>query len=117
MPAYKYKTEEEHQMHLAWRRDYYKRNRERIRERDNKSAQRQREKDPERFKGYQDKFRAAKKEREAAEKAKVKEKVSFADNPDHDSIMEAIRQEQEEATKFKKSARTAKPKQTEVLLA
>ena len=30
MPSYKYKTEEEHQAHLAWRRQYYAENRERI---------------------------------------------------------------------------------------
>lgn len=85
MPAYKYKTEKEHQLHLAWRRDYYRRNRDQIRARDNESARRKRAEDPDRFKEYQTKFRAKNKGR--------KPKVDFADNPDREKILEAIKQE------------------------
>lgn len=85
VPAYKYKTEEEHALHLQWRRDYYRRNREKIRARDNESARRKRAEDPERFKQYQATFRAKKREE--------KPLVNFDDNPDRELILEAIRKE------------------------
>ena len=85
MPAYKYKTEEEHALHLQWRRDYYRRNREKIRARDNESARRKRAEDHERFKQYQATFRAKKREE--------KPLVNFDDNPDRELILEAIRKE------------------------
>ena len=38
MPAYQYKTQEGKDKHNAWRREYYRKNKERIRARDNANA-------------------------------------------------------------------------------
>ena len=83
MPAYKYKTEEEHQLHLAWRREHYQKNRKTIRERDNLAAKKMRAQDPQRFRNYQ----TAYKKKHAGDGEKV---VDFKDNPDYDKIIAAI---------------------------
>ncbi len=57
MSAYKYKTEEAHQKHLAKRREYYAKNREQIRKRDNANAKRNRQENPERYRLYVEEYR------------------------------------------------------------
>ena len=42
MPAYQYKTQEGKDKHNAWRREYYRKNKERIRARDNANARKRR---------------------------------------------------------------------------
>lgn len=90
MPAYKYKTEEEHQLHLAWRREHYQKNRKKIRERDNLAAKKMRAQDPQRFRNYQ----TAYKKKHEGDGEKV---VDFKDNPDYDKIIAAILSERDEA--------------------
>lgn len=78
MPAYKYKTEEAKQRHLAYRREYYRKNRERIRQRDNMTARKHRQANPEKYAAY------AKKQKNAGKKSAAA--VSFQANPDRDLI-------------------------------
>ena len=85
MPAYKYKTEEARQRHLAYRRAYYRKNREKIRERDNVTARKHRQENPEKYAEY------AKRHKDAAKK--YNGPVLFRDNPDRYLIEQEIAKE------------------------
>ena len=56
MPAYRYKTQEQKEKHLAYRRENYRKNREHIRKRDNETARRTRLQKPEQYAAYANKF-------------------------------------------------------------
>jgi hypothetical protein len=105
--SYKYKSEEAHQRHLEYRRQYYAKNRERIRAKDNANAKKNRAKDPERYRGYV----IACKQRKAAAAAEEKDKVLTLDvNPEKDAILEAIAKEQGiDAAILKKDERNKTP--------
>lgn len=92
MAAYKYKSEEEHQLHLAWRRQYYHKNREKIRARDNASAKARKERNPEHAKPVQHKYPDS-----VRKPAPQPVRVDMRDNPERDDILRAI------ATEDKKS--------------
>lgn len=90
MPAYQYKDEEQKARHLAYRRAYYAKNRERIRARDNATARKNRKARPEQYAKYTAKFNDKKKREEMALKPSV---VSFEDNPDRRRIMTELTRE------------------------
>lgn len=73
MPAYQYKSEEAKQRHLAYRRAYYRKNREKIRARDNLTAQKNRQENPEKYAEYAQRHKAMK---------QPTGPVLFRDNPD-----------------------------------
>lgn len=83
---------EAHQRRLEKRREYYRLNREHIRQRDNESARRNREKDPERYRLYLEQYRA-----------RVKAKAippppppdTLDNNPDRERILDRIAMEKE----------------------
>lgn len=85
MPAYKYKTAEGHERHLQYRREYYKANRDRIRQRDNESARRNRKKKPEQYAEYMTRF---------LKKAKAAGPLKLSDNPDVKDILAEIAREE-----------------------
>ena len=70
MPAYQYKTQEGKDKHNAWRREYYRKNKERIRARDNANAR------PKKY---------------------TRKKLDVRNNPDKERIREAIRAEESSA--------------------
>lgn len=84
MPAYRYKTQEQKEKHLAYRRENYRKNREHIRKRDNETARRNRLKKPEQYAAY-----AKKHQKCLAESGEVK----FEDNPDREMIEMEIARE------------------------
>ncbi len=89
MPAFKYKTEEGHQRHLAKRREYYAKNREHIRERDNASGRKRRQENPEKYKKI-----IAEQCQRRKEKPVIKHtgNPSLDKHPDRNLIMAAISQ-------------------------
>lgn len=87
MPAYKYKTEEARQRHLAYRREYYHRNREKIRERDNVTAKRNRHLKKEKYAEYAQRHKSV--------TPKSTGPVLFRDNPDRLLIETEIERERE----------------------
>lgn len=76
MPAFKYKTEEGHQKHLAYRREWYQRNKDRI----NQQKRRR---------------RATKKAEQGNKKPRTAkpQMVALNNNPQLDEIMQAIQDE------------------------
>ena len=70
MPAYQYKTQEGKDKHNAWRREYYRKNKERIR---------------------------ARKELGITPKKYTRKKIDVRNNPDKERIREAIRAEESSA--------------------
>lgn len=87
MGAYQYKTEEAHRAHLEKRREYYSKNRDKIRERDNATARKNRKLNPERYNKHQQDF----KERKAAKN----ETISLKTNPEKHDIRSEIMRELE----------------------
>lgn len=86
MPAYKYKTKEQKEKHLAYRRDNYWKNWEHIRKRDNETARRNRKKKPEQYAAY-----AKKHNQRRAENSETE--VKYEDNPDREEIEREIARE------------------------
>ena len=82
MPAYQYKTQEGKDKHNAWRREYYRKNKERIRARDNANARKRRREN---------------KELGITPKKYTRKKIDVRNNPDKERIREAIRAEGEDA--------------------
>lgn len=82
MPAYQYKTQEGKDKHNAWRREYYHKNKERIRARDNANAR---------------KRRMENKELGIAPKKYTRKKIDVRNNPDKERIRKAIRAEESSA--------------------
>lgn len=84
MPAYRYKTEEQKEKHLAYRRAYYRKNKERIRKRDNETARRNRLEKPEQYAAYT---------KDHQKRLAEKGEVEFKDNPDREMIEMEIARE------------------------
>lgn len=82
MPAYQYKTQEGKDKHNAWRREYYRKNKERIRARDNANARKRRREN---------------KELGITPKKYTRKKIDVRNNPDKERIREAIRAEESSA--------------------
>ena len=78
MPAYQYKTQEGKDKHNAWRREYYRKNKERIRVRDNANARKRRREN---------------KELGITPKKYTRKKIDVRNNPDKERIREAIHAE------------------------
>lgn len=93
MGAFQYKTEEAHQKHLEWRREYYRKNRDRIRQRDNENARKNREKDPERYKKYVTDYQKRQKEKGKAVEKIASPPLNFDEHPDKDLILARIAEE------------------------
>lgn len=74
------KTQAEHELHLAKRREYYARNRERIRERDNANAKKKRHENPAKYKEYLARYKAT-------HPKKVDVGATLWNNPDRDFII------------------------------
>lgn len=91
MATYKYKTEELKQKHLEYRRSNYSKNRDQIRERDNETQRRLKELHPERYKGYQERYKERKNSGLIEERDKHHD---LHENPDKDIILATIRKEQ-----------------------
>jgi hypothetical protein len=82
MPAYQYKTQEGKDKHNAWRREYYRKNKERIRARDNANARKRRREN---------------KKLGITPKKYTRKKIDVRNNPDKERIREAIRAEESSA--------------------
>ncbi len=89
------KSQERHEKHLRYRREYYQKNKEYIRARDNASYKKRMEEHPEKAQHLRDKTREYR--RRYMEREKNIDYGSLADNPDRDAILEAVAMEQEEA--------------------
>lgn len=93
MGAFQYKNEEAHQKHLEWRREYYRKNRERIRKRDNENARKNRKKDPERYKKYVADYQQRQREETKSQKESFAPPLNFDEHPDKDLILARIAEE------------------------
>lgn len=82
-----------HAEHLAKRREYYSKNKEYIRKRDNENAKKKRELDPELYRERKRQYRI--KKTEMAEKNVPP--LTFYGNPDRERILERVFSELEEA--------------------
>ncbi len=80
MATYHYKTQADYEKHLAKRREYYAANREKIRERDNANARKNRQENPAKYRAYLEKYKAShpKKENVGA---------TLQNNPDREFIV------------------------------
>lgn len=93
MATFQYKTEEDHQRHLAWRREYYKKNRERIRQRDNANAKKNREQNPERYRKYVADYQKRQREKGKSTESTALPPLNFDAHPDKDLILAKIAEE------------------------
>lgn len=75
MPAYQYKTQEGKDKHNAWRREYYRKNKERIRARDNANARKRRREN---------------KELGITPKKYTRKKIDVRNNPDRHSVLKGV---------------------------
>ena len=98
MSTYKHKSEEQHQKHLEWRRAYYRRNIEKIREQNRASAARNREADPERYKKYIKNFQERQKHKKV-EPDVPEPPFSLDKHPDRDRILKEIKKEESRGIK------------------
>lgn len=80
----------ERDLHLIKRRNYYQKNWDHIRQRDNAAAAKKRKENPEKYRSYHRAYTAR-------IKASAKEQKALADNPDFLGIVSAIMMEDEES--------------------
>ncbi len=90
MPAYKYKSEEDHQRHLEKRREHYRKNRDKIRQQNDASNRRRKERDPEAY------IAARAAARTKSRPKQNKKIVKLSDSPDFEAIVLALQQENED---------------------
>ena len=98
MATYKYKSEEQHKKHLEWRRAYYQKNIEKIREQNRISATRNRKADPERYKKYIKDWLERQKHKKVEQEC-FDPPVSLDNHPDRDKILKEIKKEESQGVK------------------